>query len=248
MSQPERSAAAKAIRVARRARTALHRALRGIPARDSRVVFPEVKNDLYQAHRAVYGFAGDRATDRVVLDAGCGTGYGSRELVAKGAARVIGVDRDSRMIAYASRRFGAPAIDFLVGDIEKPIDTDWDVAVAAGTLPYVEDFEAAISSLARGRSLVASVPPVVDEWSMAVDRVNRYADHHFYVLYWAALLDTAFGTVRCYRLRPPEGVQVDLRSPFPSRVEARDFVVQESDLDGLAADPGVLVVLVGERG
>ena len=51
-----------------------------------------------------YEFGAGRSQGRIVLDAGCGTGYGSA-LVAATASWVIGVDCDPRAVAYAARRY-----------------------------------------------------------------------------------------------------------------------------------------------
>jgi len=61
----------------------------GLPARAG-PVSPEVANDLFLAHLAVYDFAARLAPGRRVLDLGCGTGYGSAHLLAAGAAARAG--------------------------------------------------------------------------------------------------------------------------------------------------------------
>src|SRR6266566_3430102 len=76
----------------------LHRALNGIrkvaaglrPFSES--VWPGVRNDLFVAHESIYRFFANDVRNRDVLDAGCGTGYGSHILARSGAKSVVGVD------------------------------------------------------------------------------------------------------------------------------------------------------------
>ena len=64
---------------------------------------PGVRNDLFVAHQSIYTFAIPYATGAVVLDAGCGTGYGSRLLADAGAGRVLGLDVDRLSVAPQHR-------------------------------------------------------------------------------------------------------------------------------------------------
>src|SRR5947209_18308017 len=116
-------------RQAARVGNAWRRWRRGLPARGG-PVSPEVANDLYLAHLAVYELAGGRAAGRRVLDLGCGTGYGSAHLLAAGAAEVAGIDTDEASLAYARRRFGAPRLHFARGRAEAPS------AVLPGEAPF----------------------------------------------------------------------------------------------------------------
>ena len=54
-------------------------------------------------HLARYRWAGALVEGKRVLDAGCGTGYGSELLASQGAAEVVGVDVDADAIEAASR-------------------------------------------------------------------------------------------------------------------------------------------------
>mgnify|MGYP003623051184 CR=1 FL=1 len=56
-----------------------------------RLIPGEVDIDLLNEHMARYNFAARLTRGKRVLDAGCGTGYGSLEL-ARMAARVTGID------------------------------------------------------------------------------------------------------------------------------------------------------------
>ena len=63
-------------------------------------------------HLARYRFAADLVSGRV-LDAGCGTGYGSHLLAHAPAVReVLGVDSDPRAIRHASRFYAAPNLRY----------------------------------------------------------------------------------------------------------------------------------------
>src|SRR5713226_4433874 len=69
-----------------------------------RVVPGEVEPDLWNEHVARYAFAARRAGGKRVLDAGCGSGYGSARLAAQ-ARYVVGIDNSHEAFDAASRQF-----------------------------------------------------------------------------------------------------------------------------------------------
>src|SRR5215475_1452036 len=64
------------------------------------------------------GLLGDVA-GQDLLDAGCGEGYLSRILAARGA-RVTGVDLSPRLVMLAGQKASAGPIDYRVGDLSVP--------------------------------------------------------------------------------------------------------------------------------
>jgi SAM-dependent methyltransferase len=70
-----------------------------------RVIPGRVDPDLWNEHFARYLFASRLGAGRRVLDAGCGTGYGSAEL-ARAASSVTGVDISTDALDYARENFG----------------------------------------------------------------------------------------------------------------------------------------------
>jgi SAM-dependent methyltransferase len=103
-------------------------------------------------HRGRYLWAAQLAEGREVLDAGCGTGYGTAILAAAGARRVVGVDVSKDAIEYArSSTAPAPVSEFSLGSIhELPFeDSTFDLAVCFEVIEHVDDQDLAISELRR---------------------------------------------------------------------------------------------------
>jgi SAM-dependent methyltransferase len=71
----------------------------------SESVWPGVRNDLFVAHESIYQFCAAYALNRKVLDAGCGTGYGSFLLAQAGSQSTLGIDIDARSVAFAQKRY-----------------------------------------------------------------------------------------------------------------------------------------------
>ncbi|MFK5688321.1 class I SAM-dependent methyltransferase [Ornithinimicrobium sp. LYQ92] len=104
--------------------------------------------------------AGD-VTGLRILDAGCGSGPLSAELLARGA-HVSGVDASAAMVDLARGRLGEE-VDLRVADLGAPLpfeDAAFDVVVASLVLHYLQDWSVALSELRRvlrpgGRLLVS---------------------------------------------------------------------------------------------
>ncbi len=76
-----------------------------------RVIPGQVDADLLNEHLARYVFAARLARGKRVLDAGCGAGYGSAELM-KSALSVLGVDVAADAVAYARDHYRLPNLQF----------------------------------------------------------------------------------------------------------------------------------------
>jgi ubiquinone/menaquinone biosynthesis C-methylase UbiE len=110
-----------------------------------------------------------------VLDAGCGAGALAVELLARGAAAVVGVDASERMVAVARERLASsPSASFRVGDLTGGAalagfaDGSFDVAASSLALHYVRDWEPLLRELRRvvvpgGRIVVSTHHPELVE-------------------------------------------------------------------------------------
>ena len=110
-----------------------------------------------------YQWAAQAAKGRLVLDAGCGTGYGSRLLAAGGAREVIGVD-----IARAVLETVAPgmpeSVRLQTGDLRKLEfeDDTFELVVCFEVIEHFEDpftvLDELVRVLAPGGLLLVSSP------------------------------------------------------------------------------------------
>jgi SAM-dependent methyltransferase len=77
-----------------------------------RAIPGQIEADLWNEHIARYTFASRLAAGKRVLDAGCGTGYGSAEL-SQCAESVVGADISAEAVAYARTAYSRPNLSFV---------------------------------------------------------------------------------------------------------------------------------------
>lgn len=154
-------------------------------------------------HRARYAWAGQLAEGREVLDAGCGSGYGTEILAAAGAQRVVGIDISDDAIEYARSSFAAPSIEFRQAGLHQmPFeDGTFDLAACFEVIEHVDRQQHAIGELRR---------VLRPEGILAISSPNRnvylagnpHHTHEFVPEELAQVLASEFSEVRLYRESP----------------------------------------------
>jgi len=93
-------------------------------------------------HASRYQWAAQYVPGKVVLDAACGSGFGSSILANAGAAAVAGVDLNSSTISNAGRIFTGRQVEYFVGDVTKlPFAAQtFDVVTSFETIEHIPDF------------------------------------------------------------------------------------------------------------
>lgn len=240
-------------------RQSIHRALNGIrkvaaglrPFSES--VWPGVRNDLFVAHESIYRFFAGYARGCDVLDAGCGTGYGTHILANSGAKSVIGVDLDRRNIAFARKRYSAPNLRFAVADIEM-LDFpngSFDVVVASNSVEHLDHPQAFLQRLRRvlrteGRALIA-VPPIYTRLDAEVHAGIHYHRSNLSVSEWAALIGDAGFTASGFTHTTNDAAEVDFASHLPSRLSPEDFRFTPTTIDGLLSQISITAVFCATK-
>lgn len=192
----------------------------------------------YYTRPAIVDLAGDVAGRRI-LDAGCGSGAVSEALRARGAV-VAGFDRSAAMVELARRRLG-DGTDLRVADIGRPLpypDGEFDDAIAALVLHYLEDWTAPLAELRRvlrpgGRLIVVVNHPIlfkilhpksdyfaISKWS---DEYT-FNGQHAVLTYWHRPLHAMTDAFTA------AGFRTAVISEPPAAPEARDLFPEEMSM------------------
>ncbi|MFA9430419.1 class I SAM-dependent methyltransferase [Egicoccus sp. AB-alg2] len=114
------------------------------------------ENYWFQRHVVAYDLAVDlvaRGCAPVVLDAGCGEGYGLSMLAAAGAHRVVGVDLDPTVVAHVAATHAAehPAVEVHAAELMAlPLADDAvDLTVSFQVIEHLYDIPGYLRSLRR---------------------------------------------------------------------------------------------------
>jgi SAM-dependent methyltransferase len=167
-----------------------------------RVIPGQVNDDLWSEHVARYAFARQYTQFERVLDAGCGTGYGSAEL-AQSAAEVTGVDIAADAIEYAIANYPIPGLRFVTSScmaVPFPPET-FDVVVAFEVIEHVTDYRGFLDECARlltheGLFIVSSPNKRYYGTTRAETGPNPYHEHEFEAAEFVRELERVFPNVR----------------------------------------------------
>jgi SAM-dependent methyltransferase len=167
-----------------------------------RVIPGQVNDDLWSEHVARYAYARRYAEGRRVLDAGCGTGYGSAEL-AQSALVVTGIDVAPQAIGFARATYPIPSLRFLVASCAvMPFpENAFDLVVAFEVIEHLPDHRAFLQECARvlthhGLFIVSSPNRKYYAESRAKTGPNPYHVHEFEAREFVEELSGVFQNVR----------------------------------------------------
>jgi arsenite methyltransferase len=139
--------------------------------------------DVLRRRQLVYEALGAERGDRI-LDAGCGPGFYTRELLEQVGPEgaLVGVDQSPQMLAVAERRCRDQGnVTFGQGEVTAlPVESeDFDRALSVQVLEYVQDHETALAEMHRavrpgGRIVIWDVDWATLSWhSEDPDRMAR---------------------------------------------------------------------------
>lgn len=164
----------------------------------------------YYYHSNRYKFASYFTEDKLCLDIGCGTGYGSAYLTRKGARTVIAGDKSADAISYTRSTATTECEDGLEFSLFEATslpfaDDSFDIVICFEVIEHLKNYERLLSEtqrvLRRGGKLILSTPnrqagciilklPYhIHEFSESqlLDSTNEY--YHNSVIYGQSLLN-----------------------------------------------------------
>ena len=167
-----------------------------------RVIPGQVESDLWSEHLARYAFARRFATGKNVLDAGCGTGYGSAEL-ANDARSVTGIDLSFEAANYAAANYRLlPNLRFATASCEQlPFRSEaFDLVAGFEVIEHLSGYRAFVSEAARvlkpdGLFIVSTPNKHYYAETRAATGPNPYHQHEFEADEFECELKAAFGHV-----------------------------------------------------
>lgn len=215
-------------------------------------VWPGVRNDLFVAHESIYHFAATLAQDRQVLDAGCGTGYGSAVL-GRAARSVLGVDIDARSVAYAKRHFCRGNVSFEIADLQQlAFDDYFDLVVASNSLEHLDEARAFVAGARRALRphglLLIAVPPIYGEADAQAHASIHYHRSNLRVGEWSDLLvEEGFEVTGFIHRFAGEGDPPNFLSHAPSRLQPSDFSFSAVTAEELSRTVSITAVFLARR-
>ncbi len=177
-----------------------------------RVIPGQVDANLFNEHLARYAFASRLARGKRVLDAGCGTGYGSAEL-AKSALSVTGADIANEAVTYAREHYRLPNLHFeqaACGSIPHA-DASFDLVVAFEVIEHLPGWREFLLEVRRvlaptGQFIVSTPNKLYYAESRSSAGPNPFHEHEFEFAEFRSELESVFPNILLFLENHVEGV------------------------------------------
>lgn len=142
--------------------------------------------------------------DKVVLDAACGTGYGSA-LMTKGAKFVYGIDISEEALDYAKEKYSISNLEFIHSSVDsiKLPDNCVDVVVSFETIEHINEssqnkFLAEVKRVLKDSGTLVISTPNKKIYSDIRDYQNEYHIREFYSHEFYSFIKKYFSYVKIY--------------------------------------------------
>jgi len=186
---------------------------------------------LFQEHVIRYLFASQFVNSKTVLDAACGTGYGSSILMNAGAKKVMGIDNSSDAIQYCEKNYKKENLEFKNTDCEKiNLETKFDVAVSFETIEHLkkqDSFLSEIQRLLQDDGIFIISTPNTETYPDA----NPYHTKEFTESEFKQLLEKYFSNITILYQYYPASMAICKPVDIMSDLKINFFNVRKNELD-----------------
>lgn len=111
---------------------------------------PNFASRMFHEHMARYLFASQQTAGKVILDVGCGVGYGAQRLGSMGAASVTAFDISKEAIEHAKQFYSHPAVSYHVANAETfSFGIKFDVVTCFEVIEHVDRPDVVLANIAK---------------------------------------------------------------------------------------------------
>ena len=171
-------------------------------------------DDLFLEHVTRYLFAAPLAKDGIVLDAGCGAGYGAYHLLKAGAHTVVGIDISEEAVNYCRNNYLDKGISF---EERSVLNTEFqsrsfDTIVSFEVFEHLEDPEMFLKEMRRilkpDGLFIVSTPNAKTYTAGGEDGENEFHFREYTPEEFGEILGRHFGSIHWYAQSPLGGLGI----------------------------------------
>lgn len=220
-------------------------------------VLADDDNFCFHAHLSIYNFAKFYTRGKKVLDAGCGTGYGSNHLLTEGGAKsVLGIDLSEKAIAFCQKRYGKPGLTYQamdLQDIKISGQARFDVIFSSNVLEHVADVDSFLLAATRLMKpdgvFILGVPAIVSAEALEGNLENPYHINNITPPAWLTKMRRFFSHAQGYRhWVEPEWTREDGMVRVDDSIRMQHFTFNERDDAAMMNEPMTITTIIVAHG
>lgn len=157
---------------------------------------------LYLRHKMAYIFSEQYTKNKVVLDDGCGSGYGTFHLISNGAQKVTGIDLSQEAIEYANQKYKNKDLNFMQMDVTKLNfnDNTFDTLTSFQVIEHIKEVDKYLNEIRRvlknGGIALITTPNKQTYSPNSIEPENPFHVKEYYFEDLKNLLDKYFSKVQ----------------------------------------------------